>query len=146
MKKRSERMKVVFDLAERQEQKAIDALSASRRFLDDQIAQLKNLEDYHHQYVETMRASMQQTMEVRSLQSYQNIIQQVDKAIEHQKQAVDVANQQFEHARQEWVALREKRKGVEDLIARYQIEEQMALEKKEAKRLEDDFVGRRFRK
>lgn len=144
-KKRSDRMQVVFDLAERQETKAMDALTAARRFLDDQEAQLRNLEAYHQQYSDNMRRSMAQSMAVSVLQSYQNILSQVDKAIEHQTRAVELAQQQFERVKQEWFACREKRRGVGDLIEKYRQEELLAREKKESKLLEDDFVGRRYR-
>lgn len=145
MKLRSERMKVVFDQAERHEQKAMDALSAARQYLDQQLAQLANLEDYRKQYSATMRDTMKGSMDVRNLQAYQGFVSQVDKAIEHQKLVVDQAQQQFDRYKQEWLAFREKRKGIGDLIERYRFEEEVAREKKEAKRLEDDLVSRRFR-
>lgn len=145
MKKRSERMKVVFEMAERSEKKAMDMLSASRQFMDQQQEQLSSLESYHQQYLDSMRNAMQGKIAVSDLQAYQGFIHQVDKAIEHQKNVIDQAQQQFDRCKLEWLNYREKRKGIEDLIKRYQQEELLAMDKKEAKRLEDDLVSRRYR-
>lgn len=145
MKKRSERMRVVFEMAERSEKKAMDMLSSARQFLDQQQEQLSNLESYHQQYMDSMRNAMQGTMAVSDLQAYQGFIHQVDKAMDHQKNVIAQAQQQFDRCKQEWLSCREKRKGIEELIQRYRQEEQIALEKKEAKQLEDDLVSRRYR-
>ena len=145
MKSKSQRLAVVLTLAERKEDSAMDALRQARRYLDDQERQLSGLESYHQQYIQNYRESMASRVTIHQLQSYQGFIEQLDKAISHQQAVVETARQQFERERQQWIECREKRKGLADLIERYRQQEQLASDKRDAKRIEDDLNSRRLR-
>ncbi|MFT7373741.1 MAG: flagellar FliJ protein [Oleiphilaceae bacterium] len=144
MKKKSDRLKIVLGVAKRNEQKALDALAGKRRYRDQQQEQLDGLKSYYDQYMVTMKANMQEgAMSVLSLQTYQSFVSQIDQAREHQKSTVQIAQQEFDLALQNWTIYHQKHKGMTDLISRYKSEEEAVRDKKEQKQLEDDLTARR---
>lgn len=131
-------------MAKRNEQKALDALASKRRYRDQQQEQLDGLKSYYDQYMGTMKANMQEgAMSVHSLQSYQSFVSQIDHAAEQQKNTLQIAQQEFELALQNWTSYHQKQKGMADLINRYKGEEDAVRDKKEQKQLEDDLTARR---
>jgi flagellar FliJ protein len=147
MKNKSERLKIVLDVAKRNEQKALDVLAAKRRYRDQQQEQLDGLKSYYDQYMGTMKSNMQEgPMSVHSLQTYQSFVSQIDHASEHQKHTLQIAQQEFELALQSWTSYHQKQKGMADLISRYKGEEEAVRDKKEQKSLEDDLTARRYQK
>ena len=144
MKKKSERLKVVLDLAERKEHAAMDVLQQRRRYLDQQREQLESLKSYHQQYLDGIRQNMSGASSVQKLQIYQGFLSQISKAIEQQTGTVQIAQREFDVALNAWKLLHQKRKGMADLIATYRQQELISAEKIIQKRLEDDFVARRF--
>lgn len=139
MKKRSVRLKVVLELAERKEQEAMEALQNKRLYLDQQKQQLQSLESYHQQYVDSMKRDMHGSLAVHTLQLSQRFMTQVGVAIEQQQSTVDIAQQEFDHVLMIWKTLHQKRKGMFDLIERYRNEENVEAEKRIEKLLESDF-------
>jgi flagellar FliJ protein len=145
LKKKSDRLKIVLDVAKRNEQKALDALAAKRRYRDQQQEQLDGLKSYYDQYMGTMKTNMQEgPMSVHSLQTYQSFVSQIDHAAEHQKNTLHIAQQEFELALQNWKIFHQKQKGMADLISRYKNEEEVVRDKKEQKLMEDDLTARRY--
>jgi len=144
MKNKSERLKIVLEVAKRNEQKALDALTAKRRYRDHQQEQLDGLRSYYDQYMGTMKTNMQGgAMSAHSLQTYQSFVSQIDQATEHQNHTLQIAQQEFELALQNWTSFHQKQKGMADLISRYKGEEETVRDKKEQKQLEDDLTARR---
>jgi len=144
MKNKSERLKIVLDVAKRNEEKALDALTGKRRYRDQQLEQLDGLKSYHSQYMGTMKTEMTGgAMSVQSLQTYQSFMSQIDIAIEQQKNTLKIAQQEFDQALKNWTSYHQKRKGMSDLIDRYRQEEEIVREKKAQKHLEDDLTARR---
>lgn len=146
MKKRSVRLKVVLELAERKEQAAMDVLQNKRRYLDQQQQQLQSLESYYQQYVDGVRRDMQGSLAIHTLQLSQGFMHQVGVAIEQQQGSVHIAQQEFDRALGVWKVAHQKRKGMFDLIERYRNEETIEAEKQIQKLLESDFVASRFRR
>jgi len=146
LKRKSERLKVVLELAERNERAAMDVLSNKRRYRDDQQAQLDSLKSYHGQYVQDMKANMTGVQDISRLQANLHFMNQVDLAINQQEGVLNVAQQEFDHTLKIWAQLHQKKKGMADLITRYQNEEIQLLEKKAQKQIEDDLLARRYRR
>ena len=145
MKKKSDRLKIVLEVAQRNEKKALDALASKRRYRDQQQEQLDGLKSYYDQYIGTMKANMQEgAMSVHSLQTYQSFVSQIDQASAQQKNTLQIAQQEFELALQNWTSYHQKQKGMTDLIGRYKGEEEAIRDKKEQKQLEDDLTARRY--
>jgi len=144
MKNKSERLKIVLDVAKRNEEKALDALTGKRRYRDQQLEQLEGLKSYHSQYMGTMKTEMTGgSMSVQRLQTYQSFMSQIDMAIEQQINTLQIAQQEFDLALINWTNYHQKRKGMSDLIDRYRQEEEIVREKKAQKYLEDDLTARR---
>ena len=145
MKTKTDRLKIVLDVAKRNEQKALDVLSGKRRYRDQQQEQLDGLKSYYDQYMGAMKTNMQEgAMSVHSLQTYQSFVSQIDQATEQQKNTLHIAQQEFELALQDWTQVHQKQKGMADLIQRYKTEEELVRDKKEQKQLEDDLTARRY--
>lgn len=145
MKKRSVRLKVVLELAERKEQAAMDVLQSKRRYLDQQQQQLQSLQSYHQQYLDDMKLNMKGSVAVKALQLSQEFMSQIAKAIDQQQGTLRLAEQEFDYALKAWGIVHHKRKGMFDLIARYRSEENLQAEKHAQKLLESDFTASRFR-
>ena len=142
---KSDRLKIVLDVAQRNEKKALDILIAKRRYRDQQQEQLDGLKSYYDQYMTSMKSKMQEgTVSVHSLQTNQSFVSQIDQASEHQKNTLSIAQQEFDLALKNWTDLHQKQKGMADLIARYKREEEGVREKKEQKQLEDELTARRY--
>ena len=140
--KKSQRMKVVLDQAERNEQAALEQMTAALRYLDDQKAQLVNLKDYHAQYMADMRHGQGTVLSVSQLQSNLHFVNQIDLAIQQQRLTVEQAQKAFDTCKEKWSAMHHKTKGLLDLISRYQNEERVLADKQEQKQLEDALQAR----
>lgn len=144
--KRSQRMKVVLDQAERNEQAALEQMTASLRYLDEQKAQIASLKDYHTQYMADMKHGEGSVLSVAQLQSNLHFVNQIDAAIQQQQLVVDQAQKSFNIAKEKWSILHQKTKGLVELIGRYKDEEQALADKQEQKQLEDALQARYARK
>lgn len=146
MKKRSVRLKVVLELAERNEKAGLEQLSLARRYLDDQLGQIASLKQYHEQYMNDMRQGVGHVHNVAHLQSNLHFMNQIDLAIQQQQAVSDQAQKNFDLRLQQWTDLHQKKKGLEDLIKKYKDEEQLELDKQEQKQMEDAFQARMYRR
>lgn len=145
MKKKSERLKLVLDLAQRKEQAALDILTKKKRYRDEQLGQLTNLKHYHAQYLADMKKQTGQVHDALSLQTNLRFLNQIDQAIVQQEGVVGIAEREYRLALNNWTQLHQKRKGMGDLVTQYQGEEQQARDKKEQQQIESDLLARRFR-
>lgn len=145
MKKKSDRLKIVLDLAERKEKTAMEELSKKRRYRDEQLAQLENLKQYHFQYLEDIRTKTDQVHSTFSLQANLQFLTQVDAAIQQQENVFKIAEYEFSKASENWKILHQKRKGMSDLISGYKKSEMQIADKKEQQQIESDLLSRRYR-
>lgn len=144
--KKSQRMKVVLDQAERNEQAALEQMTASLRYLDDQKTQLESLKEYHTQYMSDMNHGKGSVLSVAQLQSNLHFVNQIDLAIQQQQTVVDQAQKVFDISKEKWSALHQKTKGLNDLIERYKDQERVLADKQEQKQLEDALQARLARR
>jgi flagellar FliJ protein len=145
LKKKSDRLKIVLDLAERKEKSAMDELTKKRRYRDEQLAQLENLKNYHFQYLDDIKTKTHQVHSTFSLQANLQFLTQVDAAIQQQENVLKVAEREFSTASENWMILHQKRKGMSDLIESYKKSEQLIADKKEQQQIESDLLSRRHR-
>lgn len=145
MKKKSERLKIVLDLAARKEKAALEVLSKRKRYRDEQLAQLNNLKQYHAQYLEDMKRNVNQVHNAVSLQTNLQFLSQIDQAILHQQGVLNIAEKEYASALNNWTQLHQKRKGMGDLIDTFRNQEDQQAEKKEQQQIESDLLARRFR-
>ncbi len=146
MKKKSERLKIVLELAARKEKAAMDELAKKRRYREEQLAQFESLKQYHAQYLNDMKQSTSQVHDVVSLQANLSFLSQVDAAIQQQEGILKIAENEFSVSMKKWLELHQKRKGMADLIEKYQTEELNLADKKEQQQIESDLLSRKFRR
>lgn len=145
MKKKSQRLKIVLELAARKEKTAMDDLAKKRRYRDEQLSQFENLKQYHSQYLNDMRNSSAQVHNVVSLQANLHFLTQVDAAIQQQEGVLKIAENEFSISMKNWLELHQKRKGMADLIVKYKTEEMNLADKKEQQQIESDLLSRKYR-
>lgn len=145
MKKKSERLKIVLELATRKEKAAMDDLAKKRRYKDEQLAQIENLKQYHAQYLNDMKNSSSQVRDVVSLQANLHFLTQVDAAIQQQEGVLKIAESEFSISMKNWLELHQKRKGMADLIVKYKTQEISLADKQEQQQIESDLLSRKYR-
>tara|TARA_B100000446_G_C10445955_1_gene303396 strand:- start:1 stop:441 length:441 start_codon:yes stop_codon:yes gene_type:complete len=146
LKNKSDRLKVVLDLAARKEQSAMEVLAQKRRYRDEQQLQLTNLKQYHTQYLADIKQDANQVQNAVSLQANLHFLSQIDAAINQQEGVIHIAEQELAKAMQEWTILHQKRKGMADLIAEYKKQETSFADKKEQQQIESDLLSRRYQR
>lgn len=146
VKKKSERLKIVLDLADRNEKAALNVLTKKRRYRDEQLAQLNNLKHYHVQYLEDIKKPVGQVQNVSNLQANLQFLTQIDQAIMHQEGVFKIAEREFTLALKAWTGMHQKTKGMGDLITTYRNQEIQSAEKKEQLQIESDISARSHNK
>ena len=136
--KRSKRLKVVEQLAERKELECAKALGEITEQLQAAEQQLQQLHDYKLEY-QRQKDSLQSINSggPAVLANYTRFFQQLDQAIAQQQSVVARIQEQRTRLQQEWGRRHNKRKNYQKLIARYQAEEQGESEKRLQKTLDD---------
>lgn len=134
--RRSQRMKVVLQLAEREEQAAAARLGEQQQLLEREQAQLSQLEDYRQQYLDDY-ARPRQGVTAEALMSYSGFLQRLGEAVSGQQQKLAMVDQAREQCRREWEQRYHRRRSLEDMITRLQREEEAAFEQRQQRELDD---------
>ncbi|HTF96968.1 MAG TPA: flagellar export protein FliJ [Cellvibrio sp.] len=133
---RAKRMKVVLVLAERQEDEAADKLRQFR----DQVAleerQLQELRDYAKQYLDA-QGGLRQGITAHELINYSTFIHRLNEAVTEQEGKVARMQGMLANIQKQWQIKHQKRKSIEDLIKRLQHEDDVMLDKRLQKELDE---------
>jgi flagellar FliJ protein len=140
---RSRRLEIVLTLEERKEQDALERMGDARKQVEDQQAQVDNLNRYQQEYRDQIRSNQSGVVPVSRLQAWQAFIAQLDQVILRQQQVLDQAVEVFEARRQEWQQAWERRRGMEKYIESCRQQEQKEQDAREQK-LSDEAAGRMF--
>ncbi|WP_339897765.1 flagellar export protein FliJ [uncultured Gilvimarinus sp.] len=135
-KPRSERLKVVLRVAEHQEQEAAGYLAQYQQQLAAERAQLEQLQQYRHSYLDEYGDSSA-CHTVQDMMRYSDFIGRLAGAIDEQHQKLANAAEQCEKVLQHWQIKRHKRKSLESLIERLRLGENTELERKLQKELDE---------
>ncbi|MES3008561.1 MAG: flagellar export protein FliJ [Pseudomonadota bacterium] len=139
--KRSQRLAVVVALAARKAEEAARALAyIQQRLLADQKQQ-EQLEQYLVEYRGSLQTQGQQGLSAQQFRVFINFSQNVERAIEQQKQQVATVLRQVEQIRRHWHKLDARQQGLEKLLARILLEESAAQDRI-AQKEQDEFAGR----
>lgn len=134
--KRSQRMKLVLQLAERAEEAAAQQLQLSREQLQEAEQQLQQVTEYQLEYQAQINAKLK-PKHVAEMINDREFLQQlgdVEMAQQHKRRQL----QQFsEQALKQWQGLYQRRKNIESLIQRLQTSENLILEKQLQKQLDE---------
>src|SRR5690554_1050437 len=113
--RRSERLKVVLTVAEREEQAAAAQLGEAREQLEREQAQLSQLEDYRAQYLADYRQQWQ-GVNAQALMSYSNFLQRLGEALGGQQHRLAQVRQQMDQCRRHWQEKYHRRRSLEEMI------------------------------
>lgn len=133
---RAKRMQVVLTLAERQEADAAKKLGQFREQLTQEERQLVELRDYAVQYLHA-QGELRQGVLAHELINYSSFINRLNEACREQETKVERYRVILESLQQQWRAKHQKRKSIEDLIARLQQEDNLLLDKRLQKEMDE---------
>ena len=133
---RATRMQVVLTLAERQEDDAAKKLSQFREQLAQEEQQLVELRDYANQYLHA-QGELRQGVLAHELINYSTFINRLNEACREQETKVERYKAILDSLQQQWRVKHQKRKSIEELIARLQQEDNLLLDKRLQKELDE---------
>ncbi len=129
-------MQVVLTLAERQEADAAKKLSQFREQLAQEERQLVELRDYAVQYL-LAQGELRQGVLAHELINYSSFINRLNEACREQEAKVERYRVILESLQQQWRVKHQKRKSIEDLIARLQQEDNLLFDKRLQKEMDE---------
>lgn len=144
MPSRSKRIAVLVDLAEQEQEKALETLGLLRAQAEGDQEQLDSLNQYLQEYIDQINNEGLHLMPVQ-LQTTQGFIDKLNSAISSQQQKVVEANALLEKAQDAWMEKRSRALAMEKLYEKVKSNEVALLEKQEQKML-DDLAAQEFNK
>lgn len=133
---RAKRMQVVLTLAVRQEDEAAKKLSQFREQVAQEERQLVELRDYAAQYLHA-QGELRQGIFAHELINYSTFINRLNEACHEQGTKVERYKTILESLQQQWRVKHQKRKSIEDLIARLQQEDNFLFDKRLQKEMDE---------
>lgn len=133
---RSKRMQVVLTLAVRQEETAAKKVAEVRDQVTREERQLADLRDYAAQYLQA-QSELREGILASELINYSTFIGRLSEACAEQETKVKRYQAALESIQKQWRVLHQKRKSIEDLITRLQHEDNLLLDKRLQKELDE---------
>lgn len=138
--KKSERMQVLVEIAQRKEDEVAKAMAVDRARLNHDQQKLQELKDYAEQY-EQQRNLLGLSPYLTT--NYQHFVNRLQQAVQQQEQQVKRSEQQVGMAMKRWQNARAKTKGMDWLKEKSINEENVLADKQEQKQI-DEFANRAF--
>jgi flagellar FliJ protein len=129
-------MQVVLTLAVRQEDEAAKKLSQFREQLAQEEMQLADLREYATQYLHA-QGELREGVLAHELINYSTFINRLNEACREQEAKVQRYKAILESLQQQWRVKHQKRKSIEDLITRLQQEDNLLLDKRLQKEMDE---------
>jgi len=129
--KRSQRLDPVVKVAENRKQQAAKALGDSQSALNQAEQRLVELKSYREEYIRRFHANGAVGMSAVQMGDYRLFLSNLSRAIEQQVVLVEQAAAVVEQQRQQWFARRGKVKMLDNVVSRFQVDEQRVVDKKE---------------
>lgn len=137
MKKRSDRIQRVQDIAENEERGYSRALGEAQRQLDEQQKRLQELRQYRSEYASRQPRGKGGAISSVQWADYQNFLRRLDDAVHAQAQLVADGKRNRDAHRQRWMKKRQKTESLQRVVDRYRSDELRADERAEQK-IQDD--------
>jgi len=141
--KRSDRFKPIHNLAQQSEDVAAQTLGKIQRELSAHHLKLSELMQYYEDYKTQFNEKAIHGMSIIQVQSYQKFISQLELAITEQKKHIVRITEACDSSRADWTVERQKTQALENVMTRYQKQEQTIHNRQEQRR-SDEFVANRF--
>lgn len=134
--KRSQRMIVVLQMAERAEEAAAKQLEQSRAQVAQAQQQLQQVEEYQQEYVQELNRP-RSGVSAYAMINDRRFLEQLHKACQGQMVQIRQLRDQEERCLRNWQQCYQRRRNIEQLIARLQQDENALLEKQLQKELDE---------
>lgn len=138
--KRSERLKVVEQIARQHEEKAAQALRMAEQKAEFEQHQLEQLIEYQSNYQQTQQKAGSQGIGVQQYLVYQHFLDQVEVMINNQERVLQQVQVQYQQLMQHWQALYLRRKSLAQLAEKVSLSE-FAEEERIAQKAIDEIVN-----
>jgi len=137
MAKRSERLRVVQDLASRKKKQADQLLAASRARVEKDRQQIQQLQvflaDYQRQYEDAGR----QGLGIARLEVYQSFIRKISNALQQQQRALEMNEKELTIVENHWTQCYGQVVAMDKLVDKAQTQERMVEDKKLQQQLDE---------
>ncbi len=137
MTKKSKRMQLVRDLAERRKQEADQMLAASRARVEQDKMSEQQLQAFLGDYQQQYRDNAGQSLSVDQLQNQQAFMQKITAALLQQQKAAEMHQRELQAVEQHWKQTYGKLKGMEKLVRTAREQEQRDEDKQLQKALDE---------
>lgn len=134
---KSERLVPVLKLEEMKEQLAVKGYVQARSQLQQETQKLQQLLDYSAEYQQLIEHKGREGIHAQQLQSYHHFLNKLSLAITQQQQQLLQVQQDTEQQEQQWLRQRGATQNMDKLVSRYAADEQLAMEKKEQREMEE---------
>jgi len=143
--KKSQRMKVVVELAEREEDKLGKVCLQRQQVHAQAMAKLEQLRSYLAEYRQAGLAGNQR-IDLNRLQSTRAFLVKLDEAVQMQAREADRLAQVAAEAHQVWMSARQRLQQLEKLVAGYRQEEQALADLREQRQQDEMATQRHVRR
>lgn len=136
-KKRSSRLKVVLDLAEKRKKDAERFLAEHMQRVESDKQQLLQLQQYLSEYQQAYRQASEQGFAIDKLLNYQAFMNKIAAAIEQHKKSMQLNQKQLAHVKQYWAQMHGKYKAIDSLVVKAIDAESKIIDKALQKQLDE---------
>ncbi|MHA7878421.1 MAG: flagellar export protein FliJ [Saccharospirillum sp.] len=138
--KRSERLQIIEKLARQREDQAARALAQLRAQLENEQAQLVELEGYRADYQAYLQRQGSEGLSILQWRRTQGFIEQLTQVMRQQEGVIERYRDQEAQLLQRWQGLYQRRRSLGQLVERVSLEEFIAADRAEQKAI-DELVG-----
>lgn len=136
MKKRTHKIDKIVSLAAAEERSLGAQAGRSRKYLDEQLERLGELNAFRHNYA--LKNSASDGVSAAHWKDFQNFVNRLDAAVTAQQQIIRDGERNLETHRQRWLAKRQRLESLERVLDKYKDQDrayESRLEQKSADEL-----------
>lgn len=145
MKDRADRLHVVVDMAKQKEDESATRLEIKRQALNDEQQRLGDLKEYYAEYDLSFKQA-NKVMRAEDFAAKRNFLHQLSLSCELQDSQVELMQQEFDAAINEWRLFHLKVERLQGYVAKLKKEGLALLDKQEQKSVDEWVSQRYFRK
>jgi flagellar FliJ protein len=133
----SNRLKPVQRFAKSKEQNAARSMGQARKNLELEEAKLKQLKQYHQEYLARFQQLAGEGMTSKQLQEYRMFLAKLDEAINEQERVVAASMVNHNSRKSNWKEKHSRTQALNKVIDRYRVQEQKVADRREQKENDD---------
>jgi len=136
-------MRPVAGIAENREKEAAKLFGESQQAVSEQQQHLEELLSYREEYRQKLEQKTSSGMSVMMMQDFRRFMNQLNSAIEHQRNQIALYQQSCDTRKLEWLAKRTHSQAIEKAVGRFQDQERRQQSRREQSE-SDEFAQNLF--